>query len=279
MPRVRPVRAHANNLKGDAASSSSMPPAVYTEYPLDRAANSRAKNLSLESSPPDATALILMHKGAVLCEACAGHVAQPAPHHEHSHTDANALRLAVARHIAAFHSVLVPDMPAVLLGVDKEHTSIFGAEVTDCNDTTDAFRQATTSSHSCNGEAAVNSSVSLEWVDVRKHGAELLAGDAALAATAAGMLAWHSNQRLSAVTGERLHAKSSGWALQGGSDEKFAIHYLMGMLIGCMSLLRQQSCNSERNVVPAGLELLMNGVAVAACVKCAGRCTHALILR
>jgi NADH pyrophosphatase NudC (nudix superfamily) len=63
-------------------------------------------------------------------------------------------------------------------------------------------------------------SVELQWLDLVKHGAKLAAPQAALAATAHGMLGWHRSNRVSPVSGLPMEASQGGWALKVSGKER-----------------------------------------------------------
>lgn len=51
-----------------------------------------------------------------------------------------------------------------------------------------------------------------QWVDLRREGPACAAGDAALMATAAGLVGWHAATAFCSVTGRPLAARQGGYA-------------------------------------------------------------------
>ena len=233
------------------AHAQPLPPPVYSENPLTRSANLR-ENASLDSAPEQA-AVVLLHRGAVLChqrnedggaaatlqadasETQPGHGASAAaaePVGAFAGTiaasdlaDKAHLRIAACTPRAAQHAGLEAQLPVAVLGSSATGTLWLAAEVADADAAMQAHQPAQ-DGRLGDPEAAAAGTGSpaqddkqcahdLTWVDVRKAGASLCATDSAVAATAVGLIAWHRGNRFSAATGASTGVERGGWAVRG----------------------------------------------------------------
>jgi NADH pyrophosphatase-like rudimentary NUDIX domain len=231
--------------------AAKLPPPVYTEFPLDRATHLRKGNPTLLTQPAANTSLLLLHSGAVLCHGLSVNGAtEPASTSSAPHT--TAFRLAVSSPSDAIRNALAPELPAVFLGT-ADCASWFAAEVAEAS-TAEAAYAAQAAQQRGNGGAGEHEHLggkrksrdapadgALEWVNVRKRGAELSTADSALAATAVGVLAWHGKQRHAPESGAACAAEAGGWALRGGPDER--------CVAACLPVLGPQSHAPVRAVV------------------------------
>lgn len=226
-------------------------PPVYTEFPLTRDASVR-ETITLDSAPATA-AVVLLHRGAVLClgnrassnrgasnnlqaGASSTHVDDDAADDRPVDMSASALasckaaedssfRIAACLPQAAQKAGLEPHLPAVVLGATGTGTLWLAAEVADSETSQQAWQ---TAKDVRLGDAAADandlprtaqqSSDGLTWVDVRKLGASLCAEHSAVAATAVGLLAWHRGNRFSAATGAMVRVERGGWAVRGAGE-------------------------------------------------------------
>jgi hypothetical protein len=82
-------------------------------------------------------------------------------------------------------------------------------------------------------------SMELQWLDLRSQSTKLAAPQAALAATAHGLLAWHRANRVSALSGHPMSVSQAGWALQGSPSERCylssTVDFQCYQSIGCVA--------------------------------------------
>lgn len=167
---------------------------VYCSYPLERAAHLRTADHQSKLQQDENAELVLLYNGSALCT--------KSSQMAHGRGDVETVGLAALKPAKDFiREDWVEHI--VFLGIDKaEGTPVFAGH-TGCQEVPlpDAFQSA-------------------EWLDIRKNSVLMSRSDAALAATANGMLQWHLSNVYSEDTGEQAASIDAGWARTSPSSSR-----------------------------------------------------------
>ena len=200
----------------------------FTDYPLARASHVRRK--VDERAHCDASArVLLLHDGCALC-----HIPREAQHTSDGASDSSAAssdgatgaRLVVCPGGEAVEALRESAQPAVFLGTARSSAgerwfALAAADRGRCEAQCGELAVSDAEGVSLSGlNGAAGEGAGLGWVNVRNSPLALPLQQGALAATAAGMLAWHRNNAFSATSGKALTATQGGWALTGADGER-----------------------------------------------------------
>eukprot|EP00892_Ulva_mutabilis_P002921 jgi/Ulvmu1/1262/UM109_0060.1 len=180
----RPMHTH---------SGTEMP--VYCSYPLDRAANLRTEESQATLTQMDSASLILLSNGSALCtkERMEGSNGADVKTQDVALAPVSPARLFVGQSWI---------QQVVFLGVDRTGSPVYAGH-TNSTDVTlpDGFEGA-------------------EWLDIRQYSVSMSPGDAAMAATANGLLQWHKANKFSEDTGDHAASVDAGWARKSASSAR-----------------------------------------------------------